>query len=340
MAISKDTERNTWTVTIKRKDGTWRKKRGFETKRAAKKWEVEELERIEHEQTTLPTFREIAELRHKHNELEVNSIKLAENAYAWFPYCDVPINEITKDMLLKWHSSFSESNLATISQNSYINRITPVFNFASEMYDIKNVSSVLKKYKESEEEVNEVMAVWNIEEFNHFIQYVHNDLYRLYFEFLFWTGCRRSEAVGLYKDCITADGKCTFKRQLRIVDGKEGLTKNRKIRTIQLDPVLMEHLKPLLEQPGKYVFGGDTPIPHSTADYNKNQAIKKSGLPYIKMHGFRHSHVSILIANHVPVMAIAQRIGDTVETVMRVYAHLLQKTEDEMNDLIANLHKS
>ena len=338
MAISKDTERNTWTVTIKRKDGTWRKKRGFATKREAKKWEVEEQERIE--QSALPTFRDIAEIRHQHEELELNSVKLAENAYAWFPYCDMPISDMTKEMLIKWQADLGKADLSTKTKNTYIERIKTVFRFASEMYDTKNVASVLKKFKRSEQEVNTEMVIWSPEQFEQFNQCVSNELYRLYFEFLFWTGCRRSEATGLYKDCITADGKCTFKRQLRIVDGKEGLTKNRKIRTIQLDPVLFEHIKPLLSLPGKYVFGGDTPIPHSTADYIKKKAIGHSGVPYIKMHGFRHSHVSLLIANGVPITAIAHRIGDTVETVMRVYAHLLQQIEDEMTVTITNLHKS
>lgn len=339
MSIRKE-QNGTWTVTIKKRDGSWRKKRGFETKREAKKWEAEEIERIEHEQSSLPTFRQVAEARHSHAELEDTTIDVAENAYAYFPYMDTPINEITKEMLVSWRNDLNSKGLATASKNSYEQKVKAVFRFASEVYDIKNPSSVLKNFKQTVEEKNAEMQTWSIDEFNRFIKYVPEGIYRIYFEFLFWTGCRRSEAACVHKDWVTADGKVTFYRSLRITDRQEHSTKNGKVRTIQLDPVMFNRIKPLMEVPGTYLFGGYTPIQRTTADYYKKNAIKMSGVKHIRIHDFRHSHVSILIDNGVSTKAIAERIGDTEQTVMQTYSHLLSKAEDKMNAVIANLHKS
>ena len=52
------------------------------------------------------------------------------------------------------------------------------------------------------------------------------------------------------------------------------------------------------------------------------------------MHDLRHSHVSLLINEGANVQAIADRIGDTVNQVLKTYAHLFEKTEDELIEII------
>jgi len=59
----------------------------------------------------------------------------------------------------------------------------------------------------------------------------------------------------------------------------------------------------------------------------------------IRLHDLRHSHVSNLIAAGVPIPAVAQRIGDTIQQVEKTYAHMMPDSEQFMNDQIARLHK-
>lgn len=54
----------------------------------------------------------------------------------------------------------------------------------------------------------------------------------------------------------------------------------------------------------------------------------------ITIHGLRHSHVSLLINNGANIKAIADRIGDTVEQVLKTYAHLFHETENELVEII------
>lgn len=49
--------------------------------------------------------------------------------------------------------------------------------------------------------------------------------------------------------------------------------------------------------------------------------LKRAGVPYRKFHTVRHTHASRLLADRKDAAEVAKRIGDRVETVMRVYAH-------------------
>lgn len=57
-------------------------------------------------------------------------------------------------------------------------------------------------------------------------------------------------------------------------------------------------------------------------------------LPDIKIHDLRHSHISLLINEGANVQAIADRIVDTVSQVLKTYAHLFEKTENELIDIL------
>lgn len=62
-------------------------------------------------------------------------------------------------------------------------------------------------------------------------------------------------------------------------------------------------------------------------------------LPDITLHDLRHSHVSLLINEGANIQAIADRIGDTVSQVLKTYAHLFEKTENELIDILDNTCK-
>jgi integrase len=46
-----------------------------------------------------------------------------------------------------------------------------------------------------------------------------------------------------------------------------------------------------------------------------------AGVKYRKFHTLRHTHASRLLADGVDPAEVAKRLGDRIETVMRVYAH-------------------
>jgi integrase len=68
----------------------------------------------------------------------------------------------------------------------------------------------------------------------------------------------------------------------------------------------------------------------STLTRRKDEYFKAANLERIRLHDFRHSHVSYLANLSYTAFQIGERIGDTAEIVDRIYAHLLITKQDEM----------
>ena len=75
------------------------------------------------------------------------------------------------------------------------------------------------------------------------------------------------------------------------------------------------------------------PLPQTSIDRVKDNAIKKANVKRIRIHDFRHSHATILISQGCNIVAVSKRLGHSnVEMTLKVYTHLLQKSEDELID--------
>jgi integrase len=59
---------------------------------------------------------------------------------------------------------------------------------------------------------------------------------------------------------------------------------------------------------------------HGGADRALRRALKRAGMAPMGWHELRHSHVSRLFAAGRDPVSIAARVGDNIETVLRVYA--------------------
>lgn len=63
---------------------------------------------------------------------------------------------------------------------------------------------------------------------------------------------------------------------------------------------------------------------------------EKNNLKRIIPHGLRHSHATILIKQRVPVVTIADRLGNTSELIYNVYGHNLNELEKESVQLFGD----
>lgn len=67
---------------------------------------------------------------------------------------------------------------------------------------------------------------------------------------------------------------------------------------------------------------------------------RNSGLSQeFTIHCFSHSHVSLLIDLDYSPVLVADRIGDNVETVLKVYSHLYPTSKSELVKKLDNLTK-
>lgn len=142
--------------------------------------------------------------------------------------------------------------------------------------------------------------------------------------------------------------------QLDLKGRRAPLKTRRSRRTVPLpsvtSEVLAEHIRLFPPGPAGLVFspgprqetrsdgrpnsGGlavrlDGSWPHQRAARAYREAAGKAGLPdSVSSHGLRHHYASVLLDAGESVHAVAERIGDTAEMVLKVYGHLMPDRED------------
>lgn len=256
---------------------------------------------------------------------------------------DKPIASITKVQLVNWKNELSNSNYSTRTKNTCIGYVRSVFKFASDLYEIPNIGAVLKNIKATKEETMTEMEVWTVEEFNQFIACVDNPLYKKYFTTLFWTGCRRGEAIALQCSDLEEDTHSIYihASQRNTTTGLQP-TKTGNNRHVRLDDTLYSQLLDLKhEYKTGYLFGGKDPVTPTTISRYFDLGIQKSGVKKIRLHDLRHSHATILINSGVNIVAVSKRLGHTdINQTLKTYTHLLNDTDDKMMQMIESLHHS
>ncbi|WP_373807951.1 site-specific integrase [Jeotgalibaca porci] len=170
------------------------------------------------------------------------------------------------------------------------------------------------------------------------------------------TGARIGEIMALTFDSfdfknekLIINKSFDYKNTKRLKDTKNGVH-----RTIDIDKETIRIIKPfydykrrqslasVLTNHRNLVFVDDLMEPVSPEAVNKSlsRACKRAGIKRITSHGLRHTHASMLLTNGVDIQIVAERLGDTVEVVTQVYAHVLQKMRDNNKELVQAIAQS
>lgn len=116
--------------------------------------------------------------------------------------------------------------------------------------------------------------------------------------------------------------------------------KNYKKRTIPL-PDYTERL--FIEQRAKHLQEGGTlqdkifNFGHGAATSMIKNACTKINIPIATCHDFRHTYISNLIKNGVPLPVIEKVSGDTQQTILKRYSHMFEQDEVMVLDALGNL---
>lgn len=164
-----------------------------------------------------------------------------------------------------------------------------------------------------------------------------------------WTGCRWGELAGLQRDHVHLD------RGVIVIDPEYGALHESahglwlgppktpaSARTITLPPFLIELLRDhLVTTPGTYVFTSPLGcrLRRSTFDRRVFRPAVDGNLrksthpirPGLTFHGLRHSHKTWLIADKIPEIAQARRLGHhPANRLAEVYSHVAPEIETEL----------
>jgi integrase len=147
------------------------------------------------------------------------------------------------------------------------------------------------------------------------------------------SGLRVSEVLGVHVEQYDhASGVLTIDRQLQRIDGVDSfkLPKRDKVRSIVLPDWARADLEQAIERQGSgLVFRGRLGEPRRRDVFYSSvwrPALVAAGLDEraYKFHSLRHWCASSMLAEGVPVTAVAGHLGDTIETLGRTYAHWLR----------------
>lgn len=349
MPVYKDTKRNSWFVRFRLKDPVTGKrqektKRGFQTQKEAKLY-LAQME-IEAVPTTSVTFAEMNEryVRYKNPRQATQDQEMMRVQKYMQAFKDKPMSKITKADLMEWRSWLDEQPISTATKNYCVSVVAGTYRFGNAFYEIPNISMVVKRFKKRQDEIRE-MQTWTVQEFNQFIACVDEEAYKLLYTFLYWTGCRRGEALALRKkDYDPKTGTVYIHHGVYMYhqEGFKPLKNNSSVRRIKLDTVLnkmvVEAISSLSDD-DYFLFGIFEPLGVKSIHDHFKKAIKASGVKEIRLHDLRHSFATNAINNGVNVVALSKYMGHaTIEQTLETYSHLLEKTADEMNDIMSAMH--
>ena len=369
MAIKKDSKTNTYYVKFRvgNKSTT---KRGFSSRQEALQFlaKLKEKDSVEKNYK----FCEIAEmfLEYQKNNMTYGTYARSKNMIEtiFYPrFKDKYMKNITplecsqfKDDVAKLTQTKTVDGkkvkvpYATAYKNEIIIRFKSLFNFAYRNLLIDRnpcigIGKLKKSFDESRASINRDMQIWSIDEFNQFVECVPNEIYRIFFTTLFYTGLRIGEALALtwndfYDSKLNIDKSVTRKTDKGTYEVKLPKTPS-SVRIVSLPAFLNNLLTELYQKESEivgfkktwFIFHRLKPLPQASIDRVKARAITQCGVKFIRIHDFRHSHASYLIGNGMDIVAVSRRLGhSTINETLKTYSHLLQKNDDEIINLLEN----
>lgn len=313
------------------------RKRGFKTRREAVQWEAK-AKAEQMAATSSATFWDIFQRQLDNNDtsLSTRSKKEAWISTYFAEFVDLPIEKISKADLVAWRNSLKESGLAVRTLNCGLQYVRSAFGFYNSVYGGQNPAVVLKSFKLTKADKTE-MKIWTPEQFQQFAEAVENPMMRAFFTFLYWTGCRRGEAIAITADCFQGNKVHIYRSMKHFKNGFQPLKTDSSERTITVDSATMAILEPWIQQADPFVFGGVTSLAITTIDRAFREGIRLSGVDPIRIHDLRHSHASFLLNNGANIIAVSKRLGHaTITQTLETYAHLMNDTEEKMMEIIEN----
>ena len=245
------------------------------------------------------------------------------------------INEIRETDYLNWQLeiekySFTYSYKKTLhfAMVSFLNYCITYFNLD------KNVASKVGCFK-NKDNIKVHNDFYTLSEFNIFIKYVTDNVYKQFFNLMFYTGTRPGEAMALrfsdLKDGLLSINK-TISKELkngsRVINTPKTKSSN---RIIAIDNILNQDLFNLQKYYQEkynnysydyYIFGGIKPLTFTTITRIKNKACESAKIKQIRLHDFRHSHATLLVQNHLMINEISRRLGHSnVAITLNTYVH-------------------
>ena len=270
------------------------------------------------------------------------------------------VSKLTPKSLQDWKSLIEEKGFILTTKKHIYGIFRAILNYAVKMEYIP--SNPLKKvgdFKDSQDAKPE-MKYYTADKFCKFIaiskqfaeesEIKKHDLsewdYYVFFNIAFYTGLRKGEIHALKWSDITGSHlnvKRSISQKLRGEDRETPPKNKASKRTLQMPLPLITILnnhklrQAQLEQfsDDYRICGGERCLRDTSIQNRNKQYATLADLETIRIHDFRHSHVSVLANARVNIQEIARRLGHTkIEMTWNTYSHLYPHEEEIAVDVL------
>lgn len=256
------------------------------------------------------------------------------------------VSEINNSEILEWQRALVNQGY----KNRYLETIQEIlkslFSFGVK-YDYISRNPFKIETLKNRDEVKQEMRFWSSDEFNQFIQFVDEPIYNAFFSLLFWTGLREGEAIALLKSDIdffkgTVNVNKNYDFVNHVVTSPKTSTS---YRVVILPDFVLNQLQSICDSykqiygynDNVILFGFNRYLAPTSIKRKQKQACELAKITPIRIHDFRHSHVSTLIHLGFSPFEIAKRLGHSVSMVNDVYGHLFPEKQQLMVDQLNKL---
>lgn len=226
-------------------------------------------------------------------------------------------------------------------------RLKNVFKYGVSIGMINNLQLLSFKTVKRTFEMKKEMEFWEPCEFNQFLSVVDIIDWIALYNCLFYTGARIGELLALsWNEVNLKDRTITIKKTYN--NHHHVLTTPKTIqsyRTVLLPDKCYSSildLRALHEQcegftDDKFLFGFDKPFDDNKIHRYTDKWIKQAGVKKIRIHDFRHSHISLLINMGFDAFQISKRTGNSISVINSNYAHLFSDVQQRMVDKLNSI---
>lgn len=344
MSIQLDKKKKTYTVRWYEKNQITgelvrRARRGFQTKKEARSFEDEVMSIHEY-----ASFSQVKDLYldslagYANNDTIKRRKRILDNyAAELFP---LNVRWIKKEEIIRWRNKIASLNRAVETKNRVMEIVKAVSRFGNEVFDYPDFAKSLKAFPKKSTDIRDI-KVLSQDDFALVMENCDNEVYKRFYTFLYYTGCRRGEALALSASDIHGKTANLNKSIRNYKNGYTPLKTRYSKRTIILTDKAYETIEPLLSLEGDFIFGGLEPIPVTNITRNFDKALAAAQLPHYRIHDLRHSFISNAILNGIDIVSISRYVGHAdIEMTLNRYSHLLKDSEQRMVDRLNELNKA
>ena len=347
MAVFKNEKTGLWEVRTYYKDFTGARKqktkRGFSKKSEALEWE--RAFKLKDELSISMKFKDFVDIylayvkpRIKYNTFLTKKQIIETKILPYFH--NKQLDEIRPADVIQWQNEImkmktkNEKKFSLTYLKIIHNQLSAILNHAVNMYNLKD-NAARKAGSMGKKNATE-MLFWTQEEFQMFLEQVADKPFSYYaFEILYWTGIREGELLALTPNDFDFKKKTLrINKSYQRIERQDVITEPKtpkSNRVIVMPDFLAMEIEDFLArldniQPNERIFT----ISKSYLNYEMERGAKLACVKKIKVHGLRHSHISLLINLGYSALAIGERVGHEAVEITYRYAHLFPTVQTDM----------